>query len=255
MRIVLYIETFKYVNLRISFVILLIKIMKSWLIRLQKSQYTPLLRAVLVSNLVALTLFFIRVVGADSFRFGFLFWNLLLAAMPLLLAYLLIKNLVRQRWFSWQNLLLTFAWIGFLPNSFYIATDLIHLHLTGEINILFDVVLFMSCIFNGFVFGFMSLYLVHKQLLKRITAIRSHAAIGLVLFVCSFAIYLGRYLRWNSWDVLFHPLGLLFDVSDRIINPAAHPQTFTTTITFFLLLTSMYYVTWEGVKLLKSKPD
>lgn len=215
-------------------------------------KYGRLITALIVSNAVSVFLFLIRVLGADSFRFGFLFWNLLLAWVPLLLAMLLAKNLRVRRWLSWQNLSLTLLWLVFLPNSFYIVSDLIHIHLTGEINILFDVVLFFSCIFNGYVFGFMSLYIVHRELLKRFPAQQAHTVIGFVLLASSFAIYLGRYLRWNTWDILIHPVSVVFDVTDRFIDPVSHPQTATTTLIFSLLLGSMYYVIWEFANLLRS---
>lgn len=216
-------------------------------------RYGRLIQAFCFANGVGLLLFFVRVVGAENFRFWFLFWNLLLAAVPLVFSILLVRNLRKMRWMSWQNVSLTFLWLGFLPNSFYIATDLIHIHLTGEINILFDVVLFLSCIFNGYVLGFVSLYMVHRELLRHTSRERAHTAIALVLLACSFAIYLGRYLRWNTWDVLVHPVGILFDVSNRIINPGAYPQTITTTVSFFLLLASMYWVIYELARLLRSK--
>lgn len=221
----------------------------------ENRKYLPLIEALIISNFVSLLLFFVRVWGAESFRFWFLFWNLLLGAVPLLFAGLLLKGLRRWRWLSWQNLGLSFLWLGFLPNSFYILTDLMHIHMTGEINILFDVVLFSSCIFNSFVLGYISLYLVHHELLKRVRYQLAHAAAGIVLFACSFAIYLGRFLRWNSWDVLAHPFGLLFDVTNRVVNPVAHPQAPTTTLTFFLLLTSMYMVIFEFVHLLRGDRD
>jgi uncharacterized membrane protein len=218
-------------------------------------KYGNLIKALIVSNAVSFGLFFIRVLGAESFRFWFLFWNLALAWVPLLFAYLLKQGLRERPWTSWQNLTLTALWLGFLPNSFYIVSDLIHVHLTGEINILFDVVLMFSCIFNGYVFGYMSVYLVHKELLKRIPTRDAHAIIGMVFLLCGFAIYLGRYLRWNTWDILLHPIGLLFDISDRFLNPAAHPQTFGTTLTFFALIASMYYVIWEFVNVLRKQKN
>lgn len=146
------------------------------------------------------------------------------------------------------NLALTFLWLAFLPNSFYIVTDFIHLHATGEVGLLYDIVMLSSFIFNGFVVGFMSLYMVHRELLLRVRRRDAHAVMGSVLLVCSFAIYLGRYMRWNTWDVLVNPAGILFDVSDYLINPAAKPQVFVTTITFFALLGSMYIVSWQLVR-------
>lgn len=221
--------------------------------KLTLGRYRHLVIAIALSNLVSVVLFFFRAVGAENFRYWFLFWNLLLAWVPLALAWLLTKDLRIERWKSGSNILLTVLWLLFLPNSFYIVSDLIHLHLTGEVSILYDAALFTSVIFNGYVFGFMSVYIVHRELLKRLKAKHAHIIIAGVFFLSSFAIYLGRYLRWNTWDVLLHPIGLLFDVSDRFINPTSHPQAFSTTVIFFLMLGSMYMVLYELARLIRSK--
>jgi len=216
-------------------------------------RYHRLAWAVLYSNAVSLLLFFIRVLGVENFRYWFLLWNLLLAWLPLVFAVLLVRGLRIRRWLSWQNILYTFLWVGFLPNSFYVVSDLIHVHPTGEINILYDVVLYVTFIFNAYLFGFLSLYIIHRELLRRLSYRRAHVMVILITFASSFAVYLGRYLYWNSWDLLVHPFGILFDITDRIINPAAYPQTFVTTFSFFLLISSMYWVVYEGAKVLSKK--
>lgn len=214
--------------------------------------YQRVFYALLVSNGVSLMLFAMRSVESQSDRYWFLIWNLVLAWVPLALAWWLVRRLKATPWLSWQNLTLTVLWLGFLPNSFYLISDLIHLHETGEVSLMYDIVMFMSFIFNGLVAGLMSLFLVHRELLKRIVYEWSHAFIGMILLACSFAIYLGRSLRWNTWDVFINPAGLVFDVSDRVVNPGLHPQTFVTTTTFFLLLSSMYFVVWELVRALRA---
>jgi len=206
-----------------------------------------------VGNLVCVVFFAARVWTSDSLRYGFLFWNLFLAWLPLLFSWWLIKRLPTSRWFSWQNILLTTLWLGFLPNSFYITSDLIHLQSTGEVSLLYDLVMFMSFVWISTLMGFVSLYMIHKQLLLRLDRAWAHNLIALVLLLCSFAIYLGRYLRWSTWDVLINPAGILFDISDRFISPRSHPQTFTTTASFFLLYGSMYWVIWQLISILQSK--
>jgi uncharacterized membrane protein len=212
----------------------------------------PLALSLSVSAGTCLVLFLFRVAASEDWRYSYLLWNLFLAGLPLLFAGLLLRRLKKGRWLAWQNLALTALWLGFLPNSFYILSDFIHLESTGEVSLLYDIVMYASFIFNGFSLGFISLFLVHRQLLVRLHSLQANSLVALVLFLCSFAIYLGRYLRWNSWDVLINPAGLLFDVSDRIINPAAHPQAFITTSTFFVLLGSIYLVLWQAAQVLST---
>lgn len=207
--------------------------------------------ALLAANGASVLLFILRASVTQTDRYYFLLLNLCLAWIPVIFAWLLQKNLQKQRWLSPGNILLTLLWLGFLPNSFYLISDLIHLQNTAEIGLLYDSVLFMSCIFNATVAGFISLYIIHKQLLKRLYSTKVTSIMAGVIMLCSFAIYLGRSLRWNTWDVLFNPFGLLFDVSDRIIDPVAHPQTFATTFTFFLLIASTYAVVYQFIRLLR----
>jgi uncharacterized membrane protein len=132
------------------------------------------------------------------------------------------------------------------------VSDLIHLENTGEILQLYDVAMMTSLIANGLILGYMSVYVIHQELLKRLKTSWAHTIIGLVLLSCGFAIYLGRYLRWNTWDVLINPAALLFDISDRLISPGKYPETFTITLVFFVLIASIYAVGYELVQLFKN---
>lgn len=217
------------------------------------TQFQRVIAALLFSNSVSVGLFVIRALSSASIRYWFLLWNLVLAWLPLLFVYLLRERLKTTRWLTWQNLLLSLLWLGFLPNSFYLASDLVHLHSTGEVSLLYDAVMFSSFMFNGFVAGMTSLAIVHTELQRRLKPRAVQIIVGLVLLASSFAIYLGRSLRWNTWDVLINPAGILFDVSERVINPTAHDQAFATTGVFFLLLASLYVVVWQFVGLLRSK--
>lgn len=132
------------------------------------------------------------------------------------------------------------------------VSDLIHVHQTGEVSIIFDAVLFTSFIFNGFIAGFMSVMLLHRQLLRRVQPVYSFMVITGVFTLCGYAIYLGRVLRWNTWDALLHPTGLLFDVSDNILHPLDHLQSFVVALSFSLLISSFYLLTWEFLQTLRN---
>jgi len=203
--------------------------------------------ALAVSAGLACGLLVIRALAAGNLDFWFLPWNLFLGYLPILFAWLFVRRARRTRLMEWQNLVLALLWLGFLPNSFYIITDLIHLRATGDISILYDAVMVMSFIWSGLLAGFLSMYMMHQLALKKLPRRDAHGLVAVVLLLCSFAIYLGRYLRWNTWDILINPFGLVFDVSERFINPSDHPQAFSTTLVFFVLLSSMYWSLYQIV--------
>jgi uncharacterized membrane protein len=187
---------------------------------------------------------------SPSPSYWFFGWNLFLAWLPLVFAGWLVVSLYTRPWLSWLPLLLTTLWLMFLPNSFYIVSDLIHLS-DVDSHLLFVSVLIESFILNGLILGYLSLYLVHIELIKRIKPRSVICLVGAALLVCSFAIYLGRDLRGNSWDLLVSPAGILFDISDTFIQLRTHIQAFTTTLMFFVLLTTFYIVLWRLRKLLQ----
>lgn len=216
----------------------------------------PLASALLLSSAVSVGLYGLGALHYDLGWYWFLNWNLFLAWLPLGLALWLATYLKKHALLSWQAAAISLMWLGFLPNSFYMVTDLIHLQTDFITSSLFSAVMIFSFAANGLILGFISLYIVHKLLLKSLPKTQAHALVGAVLLLSSFAIYLGRYLRWSTWDVLVNPAGILFDVSDRVfINPASHPQVFVTTAIFFALLGSVYLVMWQAIRHIKTIKD
>lgn len=212
-----------------------------------------IVKALLISNLVSIALFVIRYSVTHSTSFWFLFWNLLLAWVPLIFVWMLRGQLKRKSWKEPVPVIYTLLWLGFLPNSFYLMSDLIHLQRVESAGVLLDAVLFLSFIWNGMVAGILSIIWVHQAILKRRGRTVAAVVISIVLLLTSFAIYIGRNLRWNTWDVLVNPFGILFDVSETVINPLSHPQVLLTTLTFFMLIGSIYMVVWQFVQAFNRK--
>ena len=218
---------------------------------LHTHRYRRAIYALLLTNFVSIFLFLLRTIGADSVRYWFMLRNLVLAWVSPLIAWWIVRRVAKTKWRTWQNIGLSVIWLGFLPNSFYMVSDLIHVHQTGEVSIIFDAVLFTSFIFNGFIAGFMGVLFLHRELLRRMTMQRSFAVITGVFALCGYAIYLGRVLRWNTWDALLHPSGLLFDISDNILHPLQHMQSFVVTLSFTVLITSFYILVWEFMQTIR----
>jgi uncharacterized membrane protein len=189
-----------------------------------------------------------RVVVTGTFRYWFFIENLALAWIGFGLGWLLARQVKDRRWLSWKNVILTILWLAFLPNTWYVLSDFLHIGYTGEISELYDIVLTIFLVMNGFILGFTNLYLVHQELRKRLSEMYSSALVAVVIFLCSFAIYLGRDLRWNSWDVIANPGGILINISDRVVDPWSYPRAFNVTAMFFVLIGGAYLALWLFIK-------
>jgi uncharacterized membrane protein len=196
-------------------------------------------------TVVSVGLYLAGALANRNLQFDYLLWNLFLAWLPLLLTAALLRDLRRRPWTSWRPFALTLLWLVLLPNTFYMISDFVHIQDVMRHNLLYDVVMFTAFIFTAVLLGFASLSMVHAGLRRRLTKRGADSLVGVILFLCSFAIYLGRDLRWNSWDVLVNPAGILFDVSDHIIHPLQGGALLSITFSFFVLLSSLYVVGWQ----------
>ncbi len=181
-----------------------------------------------------------RLYFTGSLMYLFLNWNLFLAFIPWLISMIIMlhPNLHRSKF---MLLGLLSVWLLFFPNAPYILTDLFHLHLKSKAPIWFDLGLVLCFAWTGLAFGVISLMDIEALLAKNFKQFTVKCIISILLFAASFGIYLGRYLRWNSWDILDEPFGLMYDIGDRIVNPFSHPTTWGMTILFGVLLNMMYW--------------
>jgi uncharacterized membrane protein len=218
---------------------------------LGRSARNQFILALLLSSIVGVGLFFYSAHLNHSLLYSYLLWNLFLAWIPLLLSIRLVQVLRHKSWSSWEALGVSLLWIIFLPNSFYMISDFIHLRDAPVDNLVFYAVTFTSIIYSAVVLGFISLYMVHIELKKRLPSREASAWIGLTILLCSLAIYIGRDLRWNSWDVLTNPGGIAFDISDRLLHISLYSQILSTASVFFVLIGSMYLLAWNGIRLIR----
>lgn len=222
---------------------------------LQRSPRNQFVIALAFSSLVSIGLYAYGAWQNRSLVYDYMLWNLFLAWLPLIFALRLIYVLRTKVWSAWEPILFTLLWLVFLPNSFYMISDFIHLRDVSRVDVLYDAVLFTSFIYTAVLLGFASMYSVHLELKKRVSVRAAGVLMALTLLICCIGIYIGRDLRWNSWDVVTNPAGLLFDISDRVLHPSAYPQMFTTIVSFFALLGSMYTLAWNGAKAIRRIPN
>ncbi|PKO22410.1 MAG: DUF1361 domain-containing protein [Chloroflexi bacterium HGW-Chloroflexi-1] len=189
-----------------------------------------------------------RMVYTGEPTYVFLLWNLALAWLPLILAYLATQPGGR---FRLASVLWLPAWLLFLPNAPYIITDIIHLRERQGVPVLYDAVLLFAFAMCGLALGFVSLRWVQAQVARWAGPWWSRFFVLVMLCLTGFGVYLGRFRRWNSWDVLADPAALLGDILARLLHPLHHWRAWGVTGLFAVLLIFLYWlfivVAEEGV--------
>lgn len=199
---------------------------------------TTILLAAMSLICVALSIF--RVYKTGSIRFIFLNWNLFLAFIPwAITSMVMVTPKLRQN--KWVLLPVFISWILFFPNAPYILTDLFHLRLETKVPVWYDLVLILSFAWTGLWYGLISLTDIEKIL----SGFLKHRWVTVIsitlLFINGFGIYLGRYMRFNSWDIIQEPGAVITEVADRFIRPGIHPRTWAVTILMGIFLNMIYW--------------
>ncbi|TGN02576.1 DUF1361 domain-containing protein [Leptospira yasudae] len=172
-----------------------------------------------ISCALSLVLIELRIVLSGKQNYVFLKWNLILALIPVLIAYFLwFYYEVRKRSIDFFFVLLILVWLVFFPNSPYIVSDFIHLKSKPGIPLWFDILLIFSFAWNGLFSGYLSLRIIHNLLNDEFNAFVSWLFVSAVAPLTALGIYIGRFYRWNSWDIITNPLALYEDMIEILIR-------------------------------------
>jgi len=200
------------------------------------AKYHEVDRMLMVSCSFSLALVFCRLVYTSQTLFLFLVWNLFLAVIPYLLSGYIAR--FRSRIYLLSGII---CWLIFLPNSFYILTDLFHLTERPEAPLWFDLALILSFAWNGLLLGILSIRQIEKVFVSYFNPRLEILFITLLMFLNGLGIYIGRYLRFNSWDVLTNPFQLASDILYLFIHPLRNRFDWSMVICFSVLLTLIYF--------------
>ena len=196
-----------------------------------------------VMSLAAAGLLAVRLDRAGQPAFVFLGWNLFLAWVPfvLSLAMAVVHGRGGPRALLW---VVGGAWLLFLPNAPYILTDFIHLGRAGGVPLWFDAALIGTFAATGLALGLASLLVVHHVVEARAgRAVGWMVAVG-SLVLSAIGVYLGRFPRFNSWDVVTDPLNLVGVVLQRLADPFGNPFLLRFGMLMSVLLIGSYLVAW-----------
>ncbi|MGC5325474.1 DUF1361 domain-containing protein [Brevibacillus sp. SYSU BS000544] len=211
------------------------------------SQLVKLILALLFASCICGGMAYFRVYQEQSTIYLWLIRpNLVLAWIPLFFAVLIHLIWTVKKRISWSMILLAVPWLLFLPNAPYIVTDLVHLtYLKGDISVYFDLMLNFLTAFTALFIGFLSIYLLQKIIQAKFQSFTSWIFVLMILFLCSIGVFLGRFLRWNSWDIVSDFSNIIID-SLRVMSQM--PSLFFLAI-FTVFLIGTYAVFYCSVRL------
>ncbi|WP_162820125.1 DUF1361 domain-containing protein [Kordia sp. SMS9] len=188
-------------------------------------------RFLAIFSTFCIALLLARILIKGSMFYVFLVWNLFLAIIP----YAISSWLLHTRWIRKHTFPLCIflgIWLLFLPNAPYLITDLMHLRYAKSSVIWFDALLLFAFALNGLLLGIFSLQHVFQVLMERWNVKTAKRILFCVVFLCGFGMYLGRFLRWNSWELFSDPMLLAQDCFRSILYPAYRMKTWGITLGF-----------------------
>ncbi|HWB90524.1 MAG TPA: DUF1361 domain-containing protein [Puia sp.] len=203
-------------------------------------------RLLAASSIFSVVLVLLRIIHLHKFMFVWMIWNLFLAYIPYVISTALSIRVARPRRSRRSDRLLFLSlflsWLLFIPNTFYILTDLYHLIDCRDPRIpeWYDLALIFSFAWNGLLLGVLSVRQMEKLLLPITGTFFGNVFIYLVMALNALGVYTGRYLRFNSWDILTNPFELAGNILDLVVHPFQSHQAWGMIACYTILLSFIY---------------
>ena len=207
-----------------------------------------------IASAICVALVLARMAYSDSRRYSSLVWNLTLAWIPFILAYVAYV-------LSWRRLLMyvtipAFAmlWLIFFPNAPYILTDLQHLSQgVANVPLWYDVILLIWFSWTGMLLGVVSLNLMQEIIRRELGRRAGWAFVLFVAMLSGVGLYVGRFIRLNSWDIIKNPGALAADMFDWLSDPSLRSFGFISLYTLFFMF--VYLTLHAFGRILQEGPD
>jgi uncharacterized membrane protein len=202
--------------------------------------------ALVAASALCVALLEIRVRETGSSYYRFLAWNLILAWVPLVIA--VVAYARARRGVGPLVWVLLVPWLLFFPNAPYLLTDFIHLD-EGPAPLWYDALMLSAFAWTGLMLGFGSLYLVQLILRRAFGAAIAWAAVLAALALASVGVYIGRFIRFNSWDALLHPLRVAEVVREQLASVPLRTAEALVALTTFLAVGYLVFYSFAGLQL------
>lgn len=211
-------------------------LMRTLRLLLRRETVAPMF-AMLFATAVCFVLVFMRVLAAEGLYEGFrrhagLMWNLLLAWLPLIFALLACDEWNGGTRRTWRFMGFAAGWLLFAPNAPYIFTDLVHISVMFTKHYWVDLAMILACALTGLMLWFVSLYLMQAIVAKKFGGATGWGFVAAMAGLSSLGIYLGRFARFNSWDVVTKPTEVYQGISSWVTSAMSNKPNMAFAISF-----------------------
>jgi uncharacterized membrane protein len=190
----------------------------------------------LAASLVSLTLVIARYFYSSTWQYYGLIWNLFLAWIPFVLAFLAYILSWQRRWVFVVVVIFAFLWLIFFPNALYILTDMQHLGLNvTNVPLWYDVILLTWFSWTGVLLGVVSLNLIQEIIKREFGRWMGWIFVFFAAGLSSAGVYIGRFIRLNSWDIFQDPSASAASLWDWLQDPSLRSVGFIALYTLFFL--------------------
>jgi uncharacterized membrane protein len=196
-------------------------------------------RILTLSMAFSIALVMARIAYTGKLTFIWLIWNLFLAWIPYRITSWLQKQPSVQA-NKWKFAAISFLWLLFIPNAFYILTDLFHLGVYHNVPNWFDLTLIISFAWNGLLLGILSVRQMEKMMQRYLPGKHELLFIYPIMWLNAFGVYIGRYVRFNSWDIVTNPFGLSAYIVRMLWHPIQYKYAWGMVACFSVFMTLVY---------------
>ena len=197
------------------------------------------LSLVTVALAFSIIILMLRIKLNTSFFYLFLVWNVFLAIIPFAITlYLNTKENLSPLKLGFGFL----VWLAFLPNAPYIVTDLIHIRSGNDTFLWLDILVVLSFAMSGLLLFYYSIIDMQQLMTSRFKRIPITTLTLVIIFLCGFGVYLGRFLRYNSWEIISEPQMLISDILNILLSPFQNSEAWLFTLGFGTFLVVGYWM-------------
>ena len=208
--------------------------------------YTPKFLLILLMTAIILNIGRILLFGSDYYIY--LLWNIVLAILPFIISSILLLFATKGNFNIFLFIVGGILWLLLIPNAPYIVTDLIHMHERQAMPLIYDSFLLFSSALVGLILGMYSLSQINQIIKMKFNKFSSEVIIIAIILFTSFGVYLGRFLRFNSWDIFNSPMSFINGVGNIFSQPNSITQAFVYTGLFFFFI-YMSYSAWRSANI------